>query len=613
MAGYKNSILQLEPVSFVTFDADNMYNPATGKLESPFIVDESGNNNDIYLQTDSNQLPSYLMGQPSLVQREVNAGQHSITIAPYGATLYNPFTYEKTLLEMFNNTQTDFTYDYTVMMNFNKVHDLELQNKTYNATTGRYDLSSTTKTTRRYLFNKGSTIQAYFEHSLLGTFLVVVYPNSIQQYRIPDITKFFGVTNHFTVTHRRVQRGSGLFYLERRAYINGETIISSDSSLISTVPTANNTAAWYFGGTNDVVDLNTLDDRQTTPLTLDQIALFDKCLSVTQVANLYKKTLEYINLIRNTRPRLHVPFDDRTLTGGLALKLDTPATSVGSQYSAREPNTTRLVKFSNKVDTEVGVRFENANAVIGTTPQTQQLLETTDNSFSLSFWLEFSSTVRGVVFSYQEKVHPFKGLLCEVNMKGLEYNQGMIQFKLGEDVFLHAPEFDSNGNKVNYADGVARHYSIVLKDNLLTLYINGTANGTLGTNFTMPTSSQVIHIMGISPSNLNVLGIISHLTYHNYALEPQIIDVMCWFMVISKIRGRITLDGVPTIADVRVFDNITGSVLTEATSNADGWYDIQLNTSNFVDIMYFMKGNQNTTYRTIGRVLADEYEDVDWF
>lgn len=617
MAGYKHSVLALEPVSFVTFDADNMFNPATGMLESPVIVDESGNDNNMLLHTDDNPVKSYLMGQPSLIERETNSGQHSIKIAPYGQTNYNNFPYEKTFLEIINSGTTDFVYDYSILLNFNKVHDTELQGKSFDTQTGLYVNNLTTRETRRYLFNKGSTIAAYFlQTQLQGTFLVVVFPQSIHEYRITDVSKFFGVTNHLAVTQRRVTVGAGQFYLERRVYLNGTTIISSDSAVQTTLPTANNTASWYFGGTNDAIDVNTLNDRQTTPLTLDQVALFDKCLDKYTVANLYKKSVSYTTLIERTTPLLHIPLDDRTLTAGNNMRVVQPTafTASGAQYSGREPATTRLVKYSSKVDTEVGVEFMNANAVVGTTVATQVSLQSnTDNEFTLSFWLSFSSTTRGVVFSYQEKTHPYKGLLCEVNMKGLEPNQGLVQFKLQEDVFVTVPEFDANGNKTNYADGVARHYTLTMKENVVKLYVNGTVVASIGAVYTLPTQSQVIHLMGMSPSNMNVTGVLSHVTFHSYCLEEQIIQVLCWFMVVSKIRGRITLDGFPTIGDIRVFDNLTGLILYESKSDADGWYDIILNTSNYVDIMYFVKGNSNITYRTIGGVLADEYEDVDWF
>lgn len=609
MAGYKTSIKQASPVAFITFDADNMFNPSTGMIEDTPIIDETGNGNDMLLHTDVNTVKSYLMGQTPLVERELNAGQHSIKLAPWGQTSYNQFAYEKTFLEIGNTTRLNFDSDYTVMLNYSKSQDYAIMSKTYNNVSNTYVNGGSTSTVKRYLFVKGASIACYFQFSTAAPpKLCVQYPSKLIEYSITNTSKFFDKNAHLTITHRKVTVSAGLYYMERRAYLNGELIIDENSDTLNSPPTGTNTSSWYFGGTNDIVDYATLNDRQTTPLTLDQIALFDKCLDKFTVAGLYKKSVKYSTLLANTTPSLYVPFDDRTLTAGLTLKVTPTSGGVTSLYSAREPSTERLVYMSKKIDTEVGVQFFNANAIAGPV----SLPQGTGGDFTVSFWLSFQSENRGVVFSYQEKRYPYNGLMCEVNMLGKVENRGMIQFKVDENTYIAATEYDALGNKVNYGDGVARHYALVKKDNLLSLYIDGKVSTQLGNISTLPTGLD-LYFMGTTPTNLNVNGKIAHFMFNNYALQEQVIQVMCWFMVIAKIRGKITLDGFPTIADVRVFDNLTGQVITESKSDGDGWYDIMLNTSNYVDVMFFDKGNANVTYNTIGRMLVDQYEDVDWW
>ena len=81
MAGFKNSVMSLSPVCFLTFDGDSFDNTTkqyTGSMPAT-LLDESGNSNNALLLTENPTFSNYRLGQVSLNDVEVST-QYSLAL-----------------------------------------------------------------------------------------------------------------------------------------------------------------------------------------------------------------------------------------------------------------------------------------------------------------------------------------------------------------------------------------------------------------------------------------------------------------------------------------------------------------------------------------------------
>lgn len=624
MAGYKQTVKNLEPRCFLTFDGSSMYNAGTGVLLTPHITDESGYDNVGVLQTNLGNRKSYSMGTTGLVEREVNAGQASITFAFRGYDTLSTFPYEKSLVEVLHSETLDVSEDFTFMFLMNKTtNDNDFINKkwdfTNNVYTNTLPAAWTLRTIKRQIFRKGSTVDMSMIYQVGQDVIRFKFPNHIYDYSIPD--NFHNVTHHITLTHRNIQISSNIYKIERVVYIDGVQVYKNLSDETSIKATASNTSPIEIAGNRDNTTPDYLDDRQTSPLIIDQFAVFNKCLTDNDVMDCYKKIYSYFNFIKKSEPSLYIPFDDSQLSGTLDVNIEIPNNPttdsyIRAYYSDFEPYVTRGITLTDRIMGEKGAYFEYGmvKMVSPTSSQSSPVINATGD-FTLEFWLAFQSTSRGVVFSCVSNQYPFKGLSVQVNVLGTQNRQGMIQVSLEEGVYLNPPEYDITGANVNYADNVIRHYVITRRGTELELWIDGVLVSSRGvlSNQLIPNYGQM-YIMGHSPNLLSVVGTLGHLAFYNRALYSSEIKARAFYHVKMLIKGRTSIQGQPTSnITIRVFDHETGKLLTEGVSGEDGYYSVNVYSNNYIDLMFFDKYNQSVTYRVVGSILAQEYIDVEYW
>lgn len=618
MAGYKQSVKNFNPVCFLTFDGSSIYNRGSGEIAVAHIPDESNNNHYGILQTNSGSRKSYSMGTTGLVNREKNADQASFTFAIRGYDTLSSFPYEKTLIEVLHTEKLKFNKDFTFMFMMRKyTDDSEFRAKKYDYTSESYFIPQyyNNRQITRQLFRKGSTIDMSIIYKVsLPTVLQVKYPGYIGEFNIPS--DFHDKTYHVTMTHRVISVGSNLYRHERKVYLDGIEFLNNLSSIQTSINSAENTAPLEIGGNRDVSDPDYLNDRQTSPIVFDQFAVFDKALDADEIINLFKKVDSYVEFVKSGKPKLYMTLDDSPLNPSLNVALAAPVSTTNkATYSDSDPFIVRKANLTNRTMGESGANFQRGMVkYVSESIQYHSPVINASNDFTMSFWLSFTSSDRGVVVSCQSNMYPYKGILFEVNQLERSYKKGMLQVSLGDGIYLNPPLKTSNGVEVDYSDGVMRYYTIRRIGTDLELWIDGVRVSTLGvfSNQLIPDFGQM-YIMGMAPGLLNVSGTFGHLEFYDRALTQPEIRARSYFHVVMLVKGRITVQGIPHRATIRVYDHYTGDLIKEGFSDSEGFYTMNVYSNNLLNIVYFDKFDNNIKSRIYGPLIAHEYADVEWW
>lgn len=621
MAGYKQSLKDMKPLLFLTFDGDTLYNKGTGELIRGHITDESNNGNDGLLQTNTDNRKSYMMGQPSLVQRENSQGQASITFAPYGyddSGLVD-FPFEKSMVEVLHNDSLKLKGDYTISFLMNKVkEDGELRSLKWNEATQKYDKINYSRSVDLYrtIFKKGAQIGAvhvdtyYSTNRMEFSFPAYTWKPLITEFINID-SSFYNKVWHITMSHKIDKLAGNIFQNVYRVYVNGIKHHEHKGAVVTIPYTAENTSPLEIGGNRDGTNTDTLNDRQTTPLTIDQFAIFDRCLLDNEVMSLYKKTVTYDNLILNAKPTMYVKFNDLEYTNSTALKIQYgDSGSYTSKYSHLFPYLEKEKQInSDRVGNETCVHFKGATAKIQHVNNSNVISASGD--FSVEFWCGFSGNDRGVIVSCQSNEAPFRGLLIETNRFYDDDRVGMIQVRLDNNTFLTAQEYSIDGSNAYYNDDVVRHYCVTRNGSRLSLYIDGTINSYKDVdNSALVPSNGTLYFMGLAPSDMLVNGKFGNFVFYNRALQDSEINARSFFFTKMILKGRVTLQGQPHKTDMRIYEHGTGELLDEYKTETDGHYAINVYTNNYIDVMFLDKQDSTVQMRVIGPVIAHEYIDT---
>ena len=92
--------------------------------------------------------------------------------------------------------------------------------------------------------------------------------------------------------------------------------------------------------------------------------------------------------------------------------------------------------------------------------------------FTIEFFAMIDSTKKGVLFSLQDDIQPFRGLCLFVNCKDNVEKPGVLQLSISESQYIMTPDKNIRGEIVSYNDGAVRHYAIRRTQNYVELWIN---------------------------------------------------------------------------------------------------------------------------------------------
>lgn len=117
--------------------------------------------------------------------------------------------------------------------------------------------------------------------------------------------------------------------------------------------------------------------------------------------------------------------------------------------------------------------------------------------------------------------------------------------------------------------------------------------------------------MNSMPGQLNCNGSICKVAYYPYALQANQISSHYTYTVTYRIRGIVTLLGVPYQATLRFYNSYTGEFLQELISDPNtGEYEAIFYNNSNVDILVFSKSDLSVRYRAYGPVTPSEYIDL---
>jgi hypothetical protein len=615
MAGYKQTVIDDDAAAFWTFDGDMVDSGSRTLLASPLtIIDEIDNQNPAILHVQSESGPhGYRMGMPSMIKLEME-DQASICFGYYGKQPAHPEDgYAKAYLEVPHSSTFQFpkfgsftvefmmrkeTWETDFLSRFKNyypritrpiIRKAGVLNIYYLRPSGWYS-----KESFEFLFPSKKTASINFDDWVNRNIHVVVI------WKVEEV-------------ERSVYRATEKIFFDARLMHSATTIY------YDTFPTTNIASSWEIGGLIDGPsssgDYVLYDDRNISPLYLDQIAVYDKALTEEQVINHYKKIYEYDDMIVNDRAADYFQMDESDSLVDWKIN-----NSVDKQRSGEYIGNINLIRRGlpgpNNIPWSKAPYFEGyalAQFIKKDNYGWPRAWVQLDNDYTIEFWFNSQFSGKGVLFSLQENEMPFQGVRVTLNWVGNEYKSGAIEYRENVDLAIRTLEFDEDRRPYQFNDGKWHHVVVQRKGNTMMLWVDAILHGKLKNvpKYTSNPTMNIMYLMGSKPGNLNVSGQICKVARYDYALSEYQIKARYSYAIIYKIRGQITLQGVPTKATIRVFKHSTGELISEIESDANtGNYSLSLLNNSKIDLMVFNKNDRSVRYRAYGPITPSEYEDL---
>jgi hypothetical protein len=607
MAGYKQTVIDDDAVAFWTFDGDMVDSGSRTLLASPLqIIDEIDNQNPAILHVDSPTGPhGYRMGMPSMIPLEMS-DQASISFGYYGFQPSHPSGYAKAFLEVPHSDTFQFPNYGSFTVEFMMRKDYESQ---YVATLGSSTFSFT-----RPILRKSGVINIYW-HKTTHTWdfdsFRVWFPSG--QTASIDSYGWLNRNIHVILVWDVKETEAGVYRAVEKVFFDGRLMHSATHTYYDSYPTTNIASSWEIGGTIDGPTSH-WNDRNTSALYLDQIAIYDEAFTNDQVAKHYKKIYEYDNMIVNDRPANYFPFDEpndlvnwsikNSISGGINGEYVGDINTIArGQPGPENIPLSKAAYFSNKAL----AHFRKNNSSSDPIPWF-----TTNGDYTVEFWFNTGTVNRGVLFAMQQEKPPFQGVEISINWAEGTFKLGAIEFRESENFAIKSLDFDEDFNPYRFNDGKWHHVVAQREGTTLRLWIDAVLHAQLEN---VPKygvgASGVMYLMGSKPGDLSVTGKVCKFAQYNFALQEQQIKARYTYSIIFRIRGQVTLQGVPTQATIRVYKNFTGELISEIESDPNtGNFALSLLNNSKIDLMVFNKHDRSVRYRAYGPITPSEYEDL---
>lgn len=600
MAGYKQSVIDDDAVSLHSFDGD-AFETFSRKLIVPdgepnYIIDEIDNLNPAVLHSDHAQYLGYRLGMPSLVTHE-QTDQYCISFGYYGQIPSHPSLYPKAFLEVPHSLSYAFPRygSFTVEFLFNKTPEPVCGgNKPFIKKNGVFNINLNAACYSENLLNithPGGSVSISFTN----------YLGSINLY---------SKTIHFVLSWEVIDLGNSRYKGTATVYLNGRIVSEQVYNYLDTFPNTNIASPIEVAG---LIDSNViLSDRHSSSFMIDQIAIYDKALSKDQIIDHYAKAFPYGEMVKKDFASNFWAFDDQDSLVSMVVE-----PSIGTwkgeyvgdrnQIVRRNLGPSSLLNASSCSFQNGGhVIFESVGSINNYVPLN------INKDYTYDFWFTASSANRGVLFSSQQFKYPFNGLLLELNVRNNNFFPGGIQFsESNSDIMLLSKEFNDNNKKLSYNDGKWHHVAMIRKGGEIQLWLDGTIHSFATTPGKVVSIPGQITMMNMLPGNLSVNGSICNLAVFNFALQPHQVRVRNTYSIMYRVRGIVTLRGVPFQATLRFYQSSTGELIQELLSDPDtGEYVATFYNNSTVDLLVFDKSDKSVRYRAYGPITPSELIDV---
>lgn len=593
MSGYKTSALAYGPKLFLTFDGDAFDEYSRQFTAAPAVIlDESGEENHAILHDSgvASGFPGHRAGEPSLVNLEPG-GQYAASFGYYGRRLAAPNVYEKAYLEVPSNASSFEFPDngqFTVMFILQKDDVSQYRADNGTNTMSRPLIRKTGVFTSRIIYNAFSTT----------VFEVTTPDGTALTYTIP--AGWHGVNHHIAYVWK-----AGIYGVDNiktgvmTVYIDGIVVATNSKTYTGALPVTNVNSAIYIGGVPEAATHNS--DRQTEDCRFDQIAIYDFAMLGSQVTRMYRKMLSYREMIIRALPTNYwecgedESVNTNILVSSYSTSTDVATLTGGSGKIARGTTGPDQVPSAKAVSASDGGQIY-FSAAIGT-------VFSIANDYTVEFWFKCTSTTIASVFSLLGAQYPYAGLNLTINLGDNQYRSGALQLQESETEWITATG--------NWNDGNFHHLAIVKRSTTLELWLDGSMRGSMEVTSRSTGYPGTASMFGSAPGRLAASGAASNIAWYTRSLQEQEITARAAYQKIYKIRGRVTLRGVPYKANVRVYSHISGALMQEIFSNSsDGEYLAELYDNRLIDLVVMNSQDPSIRYRVYGPVTPSEYEDL---
>lgn len=601
MAGFKRTIQEFGPAGFWTFDGEP-FNLTTRLFEhSPLtIFDESETLNDGILMVGSDE-PSkaYRAGMGSQVPLEPG-GQNCLCFGFYGAV---NGLFPKAFVQVPDNPAYDTGDEngsFTVVFVFKKPSD--------EATTRAFNYPSfATSTFTKTLFTKGGLFTFTITDPWSGgDYITAAFPNGSMIVNTSTLSNFYG-DEHLVIARWKVDpsaTGPEAFVGTATLIVDGVVYGETKTTYAVSPPTTYFANNIEIGGTSS--NSPVMDDRATTAIYMDQIALFTRGLEDVECYRLVKKMWEYETMVVRKGPSIYVPFSDDPVVN----TTDTYQ-RVGSAQCYHTGQVVRNRPGPSNIPGSRAFLFARAIQVIKTTPSGYPAYPVALNADNYAFemFLKTATTERAVVLSCQGVEKPYLGPLLQLNVGETGgYQGGALTFSENELGAVSTPI----GEYAN--DGAFRHVVIQRRAaEWLEIIVDGELKaskkvGKAGLN-ALP---GIITLMGSMPGQLYCDGELAHFAvYSGKVFTEAEAMARAQYMKIYRVRGNVTLRGTPYRATVRLYHYRTGELVAAGESLAeDGSYDFYLKNNAPVSVMVMSTADTNVRVRGFGPIIPAELPDA---
>jgi len=615
MAGYKQTIQNLEPKLFLTFDGDAI--DATKRTITALpheFIDESGYANSALLQIDDEDFPAYRMGLPSMVELEQD-DQGAISFGWYGRQAAAPLDiWPKSFIEVayqswFSFLDNNGSFSVGFMMN------RETSEQAFRDYYGYPSTQYTSNGINRTIIRKQGAFDFYYQdnYNYEKRFIFQHPGGTFTLNASTTYNWLYGKDHHFFFVWDVKETTPGTFVATAKLYINGHIYTQSTHTTLDTPISTYAATPIEIGGSISGGGI-LKNDRATSKVNMDQIAIFDRGLTDDEVMRLYKKTRSYDRLVLFENATHYWSLGDAASSSNFVITNMTNSYTGeylgGNVKAVRAQNPPPQIGNGSSTYFQAGgmglIRYVDPNARV-------LPIADANGDWTVHFWASASNTTRSVLFSLQEDDYPNVGILCEMNMRNGTQQNGSVEFSLSDNYRLSSLTHQDNAQPWLFNDGVDHHFALVKRSNTAELWIDGRQHSTLPVEnlpVTFPGPGSV-YLMGAAPGKLSTTGRMSRVAYTPYALGGAEIRALAAYNRIWRIKGTVTLQGNPHQATVRLLAHNTGELVKETlSSNLDGFYSVDLFDNRLIDLMVLNKQDTNIKYRAYGPITPMGYEDL---
>lgn len=602
MSGFKQANLNLEPKLFLTFDGDN-FDPITHDLVGVVrqIMDESGLGNNAILHQDSTTYLGHRLGMLSLVELEPDA-QYGCSFGYYGAQPSHPSIWAKSYLEVPHTTSFQFPEMGSYTLSF--MYQKDSTENAFRAYTG------VSGTLNRPILSKGTAWKIAYIDGAFSSSIQIIHPGGTMNYSVSS--DFFGVQNHLVFVWKVIPDVSAGFRGNAILYLNGTEVMRQSYFYPDDFPNTNVASPIFVGGTSDAGGIQ-MNDRNTSNSVIDQLAVFDFAFTPDQVGYLFRKTRTYERMVLASKPTHYWTFSDpESLVDNT---IGATAGSYNGTYYGGPAKVLRRRTGPENIPGSVSVYFQNGGcASVHRVSSSYVPLFNPSGDYTIDFWFNCTNADRAVILSMQSDEAPYNGMLLQINRRNDSYANGSLQFNVTEDYSIISRETNDTGTgPLYYNDGKWHHCALVRRGGQIEMWIDGSLHSSaLAPVVTMSSLGPgQLYLMAMMPGKLNATGNLAHLAITSRALQEHEIRARNAYTTIYRVKGTVTLQGVPYRANVRVYRHSDGILLQEILSDPnDGSYNIHLVDNRMIDLLVINMQDRNVRYRAYGPILPSNIEDL---